>query len=200
MLCCNSKETQKKKSSALKRVDDNPTPLPKSNENGNGNENTPVSKTPEPFKTKSQQKLNDSKSSNKTEQLGKNSTTLSNEKKPDNNKDFEKKTGDIIGEENKDGIAHENKEIQQEVQVEEDWIAHTSEQLAEVEKAVQAQKATQTQQMHYAVAEPTNPNPFSRIKSETPIPAQTAIGFLVVSTAPLVIRVLRYLKRREKQK
>lgn len=91
MLCCNSKETQKKKSSALKRVDDNPTPLPKSNENGNGNENTPVSKTPEPFETKSQQKLNDSKSSNKTEQLGKNSTTLSNEKKPDNNKDFEKK-------------------------------------------------------------------------------------------------------------
>ena len=65
--------------------------MPKSNENGNGNENTPVSKTPKPFETKSQQKLNDSKSSNKIEQLGKNSTTLSNEKKPDNNKDFEKK-------------------------------------------------------------------------------------------------------------
>lgn len=100
---------------------------------------------------------------------------------------------DLVGKENananKEEIDKKNQEVRQEVPVEDDWVSRAKNQLVvEVE----------TQQAHYVVAEP--PNPFSRIKRETPLPVGSVIGFAILSTLSLIQRILRNLKRKKEQK
>lgn len=52
--------------------------------------------------------------------------------------------------------------------------------------------------MRYVVAEPKTP--FSKIRSEKPLPVAGVIGFAIVSTFPLIQKLYRTLKRKQQKK
>lgn len=168
-------------------------------------ESTPIPGTPNAFETKSTQKSTDSKSSNKIEDLVKDSTNLPAEEKPvdlvgKKNVEEEAVGQKTVGQKNVGEETENQGDIEkknQEVGVEDSWVVRTR---TSFQKGVQAQKQkeVEAQQVHYVVAEPITP--FSKIRSERPLPTAGLIGFAIVSTFPLIQKVYRALKRKQQKK